>query len=71
MPERRHGVGDRGIQRRRVADVDRARERPLAGLLHEPGGLVQIGCSRQRIEDRLDVVVDVDGDDVGTVLGQA
>ena len=70
MPERRDGLGDGGIERGRVAHVDGPRERPLAGLLDQQDGLVQVVCSRERIEDRLDVVVDVDDDDVGALLGQ-
>ena len=70
MPERRDGVGDGGVERCRVAHVDGTRKRPLAGLLDQQDGLVQVVFSRERIEHGLDVVVDVDDDDVGATLGQ-
>ena len=58
------------VERGRVAHVDGTRQHPLAGLLHQPNGLVEVVGRRQRVEHRLDVVVDVDDDDVSAVLGE-
>jgi hypothetical protein len=42
----------------------------LAGLFDQPSGLVEVLRRGQGISDGVDVVAQVDGDDVGTLLGQ-
>ena len=61
---------DRRGQRGAVPDVGDLGVRPLAFLLHQSGGLVEVLGPRERILVGLDVVADVDRDDVGTLGGQ-
>ena len=37
---------------------------------HQLRGVVEIRFSRQRVGDRVDIGADIDGDDVGALLGQ-
>jgi hypothetical protein len=38
--------------------------------LHQPRGFFEIGFGRQWVGDRVDIGANIDGDDVGALLGQ-
>ena len=67
-------VGDprrhRGGQRAAVADVGHLGDDPPVELLHQAGGLGQVGLGRHRVRDGLDLRAQVNRDDVRALLRQ-
>ena len=59
-----------GFQLRQIANIGDSRCSPASGGLDQPYGLVEIGLGAQRVRNSVDIRADVDGDDVGTLLGE-
>ena len=70
MAELRDGLVNHGRQAGGVPDVDLASDDPSVQLLHQLRGDVQILTRRPGVAGRVEVGADVDGDDVGALLGQ-
>ncbi len=61
---------DPGLQRLEVADVRCDGYRFAPSRLDQLHGLCELGFGPQGVGDRLEISADVDGDDVGALLGQ-